>query len=297
MLPTAYLPSEQETAAALLDNLPTRLGLPNDSSHWTDTELDKTLAYLENACQQLRQFSNKFKAQMAWQVGQCFGLTNPPRNWDDALKAAQNWRNQSVDALRYTGLVGNPDARDLLYVLDAPHSFEQAFLNALASRWGLLPFEQWQTISIRDQYLQRLEQAKAAAEVKAAELSLSSPQTTTADPANPATDNVTVTTGSLTSPNGTAAPITNSPTATTAPATATTRITTTKASSKTAKYNAHLNSKQVSATNTVSGQVQSNGNSSVVEQALTEVKALFEGLSPQERDALWQRLKEEYDPQ
>lgn len=319
LMETACLPSEAETAAALLDDLPIRLGLPADSSQWTDTELDRTLAYLETACQQLRQFSKKFKAYMAWQIGQLFGMSEPQNNWNEALNAAQTWRNQSLGALRHTDLGGNRDARDLLYVIDdAPHNFEQAFLNALASRWGLRPFEQWETLSIRNDYLQRLEQAKAVAEHRVADLGLSLTQTATSGPETPTTDHVTTTVHSVPSPTdsassignsvnakahsanapkGSAAPTTTSPAATSVPANATRRATTTKARAVTGQYKSHPSSQQLNRTTTVSGQIQGNGSSYLVDQALTQVKAIFESLSPQDQYALWQRLKEEYDPQ
>jgi hypothetical protein len=319
LMEIASKPSIPEIADALLNDLPIRLGLPSDSSQWTEPELDKTLTILEIACQQLSQFPKKFKSDMAWQIGQCFGLTEPPKNWNDTLKAAQEWRTQSIGSLRELDLDANRDARNLLYVIDDnPYNFEQAFLNALASRWGLLPFEQWQTLSIRGEYLQRLEQAKAAAEHRVAELGLSSTQTTTPDPATSTTNNITATTRSVSSskssassiansvnakarsansPNGSAASTTNSPAATTAPANTTTRATTTKARAVTAQYKSHPGSQQLNGTTTASGQVQGNGSSHLVDQALTQVKAIFGNLSPQDQYALWQRLKEEYDPQ
>ncbi|HEY9608978.1 hypothetical protein [Allocoleopsis sp.] len=303
LMETACQPSEPETAAALLEYLPIRLGLPDDSSQWTDTELDKTLAYLENACQQLRQFMKKFKERMAWQIGQCFGLTEPPNDWNDALNAARKWRTQSVGALRSTHLGGNPDARDLLYVLDdASYKFERAFLNELAEQWKLLPFDQWQTIRVQDEYLQRLRQAKADAEAKVAELGLSSPQTT-------ATGAATATTAPITATKSSVAATKSSTTARTAPVATKSSATVKKTSASATKNSA------TATTNSVSGESNCSSASpqtaegiivkepdksadtiSAVDQAFTQVKAIFEGLSPPDRYALWERLREEYDP-
>src|SRR5260370_2337135 len=119
---------------------------------------------------------------MAWQIGQQFELSEPTENVNDILRAAQKWRKETVGAVLITHLGGTPEARDLLQFLDdRPYSFEQVFLNALASRWVRQPFQEWQEISIRDEYLQHLARAKSAVEAKAAELPPVSPQKKSAD--------------------------------------------------------------------------------------------------------------------
>jgi hypothetical protein len=304
LMKVASLPTAPETAEALINSLPILLGLSSDSLQWTKIQLDITFTLLENACKQLSKFSKKFKAHMAWQVGQHFGLTNPPKHWDDALKAAQNWRKQSVGVLCCTDLAGNPDARDLLDVIDDdPHNFEQAFLNALASRWGLLPFDGWPAISTRDEYLQRLSEAKTAAEAKAEELGRSSPITptpstiVTTSPVNstksPASSksSKSATNSSASTKSGSLAKSSATGTTTTARAT-TNYSTTTKKTITRASESSSIG--DASVVKELNNGADTNG---AVEQAFTQIQTIFESISPQEQYALWQRLKEEYDPQ
>lgn len=298
LMEIASLSTEAETAAALLEKLPVALGLPNDSSLWDETELDRTLIYLENACQQLRQVSKKIKAQMAWDIGQLFGLSEPVNNWNEALEAAKNWR-KSIGTLRNQDLVGNQDARDLISVLDAfSHTFEEVFLNSLPNRWHLRSFEQWERINIRDEYLQRLEQAKVSAEAKAVELASSLQQTTTADTpdttncngsATPTNTPATVNTISTISPNGSATSRSKS--------SARNSGATTRASTATSKYNLRPNIQPANGTSAVSERDQRNNNINAIDEAYIQVKAIIERLSHQERYILLQRLQEEYDQQ
>ena len=73
---------------------------------------------------------------MAAQVGQYFGLAESPRNWNDTLTAALEWRTNVVSQVRPTDLGGAPDSRDLLSALDEePHNFEQVFLIRLPLRF------------------------------------------------------------------------------------------------------------------------------------------------------------------
>ena len=167
----ATQPHVSETAIAILENLPNQLGLANDSSQWGEQQLDQAIANLESACQFLKDFKKRFQKYMAGQVGACFDLTEQPKNWDDALKAALEWRKTMVERVRNDHLANAPDARDLLSVLDNnPHNFEQVFLNTLPHRLKLTAFEQWQTVRTNEEYLKRLRQAKADVEAKAIEL-------------------------------------------------------------------------------------------------------------------------------
>jgi hypothetical protein len=299
LIETACLSSEIETAKDLLDSLPDKLGLPDDCSQWDETELDSVLVYLEDACQQLRQFSNKFKAQIAWEIGKLFGLREPViNNCEEALDVAKKWR-KSVVLLRNQDLVLNQDARDLISVLDPSLStFEEVFLNSLPTRWRLGSFEQWGRISIRDEYLQRLEQAKASVEAKAVELASSLQQTTIADTPD-ATDN-----NGFATPKNT--PITLNSIPTISPTASTTSRSktpstnsgaTTRASTVTSKYNPCSNIQPANGTSAVSKQVQKNNNINGIDEAYIQVKAIFGHLSPQEQYILLQRLQEEYDQQ
>lgn len=183
LIEIAFQASEAVTAAALLDSLPTQLGLATDSSSWTDNELDQAMAYLESACRQLQRFPKSFETYMVWQIGQQFGLSEPTKDANDVLKAAQKWRKETVSTVSTTHLAGTPDARDLLNSLDdRPYSFEQVFLNALASRWVKQPFQEWREIGIRDEYLRRLTQARLAVEAKAAESRSISPEKKPVEP-------------------------------------------------------------------------------------------------------------------
>jgi hypothetical protein len=305
LIEIACLPSEAETATALLESLPISLGLADDSSQWDETETDRVLAYLESSCQQLLQFEQKFKSQIAGQVGNVFGMTETLKNSNEVLKVIQGWHYQFLGLLCQTDLVGNQDARDLLSILDnAPRSFEQAFLNTLASRWGLRSFEQWDRFPIRDEFLQRLEQAKVAVEAKATELALSSPSTTTANPPNATDNSETFTTETTTSSNNSATHTTTQVTVNNRPQisqngavtskskspTTNTGNSAVRASTTTSRYNPRSNIQSVT------GQVLSN-NSRVVDEVYAQVRAIFERLSTQERYTLLQRLQEEYEPQ
>ncbi len=171
LMKVATKPQAGETAATLLETLPQQLGLPLDSLQWSEQALDQALAHLESACQFLKDFNKLFKKYVAEEVGICFGLTEQSKNWDNVLKAALEWRTTTVKRVRGNDLVGMLDGRDLIFVLDDnPRSFEQVFLNTLPYRLKLTIFEQWQTIRICGEYLQRLKQAKADIEAKAVEL-------------------------------------------------------------------------------------------------------------------------------
>jgi hypothetical protein len=177
LIQVAMQPQEIGTSKALLDELPLKVGLSSDSSEWSDQKLDQAFAYLESTCQALKGFEKTFKKHMAKQIGHYFGLAEPPRNWNDTLTVALEWRKNMVGQVHPSDLGGAPDSRDLLSVLDDdPHNFEQVFLNTLPHRWDLGLFEQWRTISVRDKYLARLQQAKDAVETRAAELGILSPE-------------------------------------------------------------------------------------------------------------------------
>lgn len=182
LIQVAMQPQETGTSKALLDELPLKVGLSSDSSGWSDQKLDQAFTYLESACQTLKGFDKAFKKHMAGQIGQYFGLAEPPRNWNDILTVALEWRTNVVGQVRPTDLGGAPDSRDLLSVLeDEPHNFEQVFLNTLPHRWDLGLFEQWRNVSVRDKYLERLEQAKDAVKTRAEELEVLSPKPTSTE--------------------------------------------------------------------------------------------------------------------
>ncbi len=304
LMEVASLPTISETAEALLNSLPIDLGLHSDSSQWTETELDETLTMLENTCQQLKNVRKKFKAYMAWQISQVFGVTEWRNDWNDTLTAAQKWRAELVGGLRSTDLGGNPAARDLLYVLDDdPSSFEQAFLNALASRWGLLPFDGWPAISTRDEYLQGLSEAKTAAEAKAEELGRSSsitptPSTiATTSPVNP-TKSPASSKGSKTATSSPASTKSGSLAKSSATGTTTTARATTNYSTTTKKTLTRASeSSSIGDASVVKGLNNGADTNVAVDRAFTQIQAIFESISLQEQYALWQRLKEEYDPQ
>ncbi len=173
LIEIAFQSEQAMIAADLLDRLPTQVNLPKDSSSWTDMELDQAFAYLEKACQQLRGFYRTFEADMAWQIGQLFGLTELPKNLNDILDLALRWRKGTVSTVQIQSLAGTPEARDLLRFLDdRPHSFEQVFFNALPSHWVRLPFSEWRNISTREEYLLCLKRAKSAVDAKAVELGI-----------------------------------------------------------------------------------------------------------------------------
>ncbi len=182
---------ESATATALLDTLPSKLGLPQDSSLWSEDELDGALAYLESACGALKDFSKEFRKYIVWQIGQIFGLTEIPKKEKEVLEIALRWRSKQVSGVENIQLGGAPDGRDLVSSLDdAPYSFEQAFLNALPHCWRFGLFEQWKTVDTGDKYIQRLADAKDAVEARAKELGVFSSEPKT--PSEPELEGVEV---------------------------------------------------------------------------------------------------------
>ena len=114
----SYILSEEAmTATAILEELPTHVGLDSDCSQWSDNQLDQAITYIEGACRYLKGFEKSYKDHMAWKVGQCFGLKEPSKNWNDTLKVALQWRQNLAGNVQIIHLAGMPNARDLLYVL------------------------------------------------------------------------------------------------------------------------------------------------------------------------------------
>jgi len=237
--------SQAQTATILLDKLPTRLGLSADHSQWTETNIKQALEQLERAVLQLENFSTRFKAQLTWQIAQRFGFTERPFNWDEILNAALSWRAEwNVQAEQFPQ---NSEAKVLISTLDQkPTDFEYVFLKYLPSSWGLKKFERWLKVRTNDDYIKRLEQAKAAVEAKAIEVGARSDQPDTVK-SDGATDTST---------------------------------------SKGEEYTVNP-SKTVIA----DPPSPSSDGESTVQQAFTKIKEIFSGLSSQDQEALWERLK------
>lgn len=287
LIEIAFQTNEATIAAALLDSLPTQLGLAADSSSWTDIELDQAIAYLESACRQMQRFSKVFETYMTWQIGQQFGLSEPTKDVNNILKVAQKWRKETVGIVSTIHLAGTPDARDLLHFLeDKPHSFEQVFLNALAFRWVKRPFQEWQEIGIRDEYLQRLTRAKSAVETKAAELRSVSPEKKPIEPIDVkplGVQSTSTKSASITTSLPESKPLTTIKPATVNPA------------PKTLDESRSANRLPFVAERHVTELISQN-DTDVVAQAFAEIKVIFECLSQQNQYTLWKRLVEEYDP-
>jgi len=288
LIEIAFQPNEAATAGALLDTLPIQLGLAADSSSWTSNELDQASAYLESACRQLQRFPKSFETYMAWQIGQQFGLSDPIRDANDILKAAQKWRKETVGTVLTTHLAGAPDARDLLHHLDdRPYSFEQVFLNTLAFLWVKQPFQEWREISIRDEYLQHLARAKSAVEAKAAELQLVLSQKKPAEVVDIKSADV--------QPAYARAPlITSLPES--KPLVTTTQPAIINNASRTTEETQVTNKLPYVQERRDPDSVSQNAGTDAVTKAFAEIKMIFSHLSQQDQYTLWQRLVEEYDP-
>jgi hypothetical protein len=271
------------TAAALLEELPGEIGLPLDDPAWTDDQVEQALALLESACVALQKFPKSFKAHMAWQVGQLFGLQAPPANWNDTLQAAQSWRVQSAGGLNAKDLSGSRDARDLIHVLDdAPHNFEQAFLNALPSRMGLCPFEEWAGMSVRDDYLRRLREARVHAEQVAIEIGQR-------QPLPPSMPKPTL----PSRPPEPARPVVTPPELHGIPPSPVTSVSPATGPAVTVETGERYEPSAMPATVTPSEPVTI---SPAVEEAFIQVQPIFERLIPSDRRALLRKLRQRYDP-
>ncbi len=288
LIEIAFKPEQAMTAADLLDRLPMQVGLPKDSSSWTDVELDQALANLETACQQLRGFYRSFEAYMAWRIGQLFGLTELPKNLNDILALALRWRSGTVNAVQTQSLAGTPDARDLLRFLDdRPHSFEQVFLNALPSHWVKLPFREWRSLSTRDEYLPRLENAKAAVEAKAAELSVLSLSKDLMEPIGIKRQDIQFSTSSVDL---------NSVLQSEKKYSAVVKTNVSPVGPKIV-HEAQTTEKVFDAAKqSMREQVTQQTASTTVDQAFATIKSIFDSLSLRDQRHLWEYLMQEYDP-
>jgi hypothetical protein len=264
------------TASVLLAELPGHIGLPSDIQGWTNDQVEQALAILESTCAVLKSFPKNFKAHVAWQVGQSFGLEAPPTDCNDALEAALSWRAQLPSGVHSTRLT-DQDARDLIHVLDdEPDSFEQAFLNALPYRMRLLTYENWKTMSVCDQYLGRLSKAKGCVEQMAAQVVQL--HTTAAPTPTPTTPSA---------PSGTPPP----QVAAEPPAVGTAVA----AKAKEGPVPAAVTTATTTAIHGPTTTPPPEASSPTVEQAFAQVHLIFEGLTPLDRQALLQKLRQWYE--
>jgi len=287
LIDIAFRPDDAATAADLLDILPTQLGLPKDSSIWTYTDLDQALAYLESACQYLQKFPKIFESHMAWQIAQQFGLSEPTKDLNDVLRAAERWRKETVGDVQIIHLGGSPDGRDLLRFLeDRPYSFEQVFLNALASRWVKVPFQEWRDISIKNEYLQHLAQAKSAVE-EAVELLLLPAKNKTVAPVETKQLQLQPTYKSTNPipvpPFESKLDIATKPNLVTPSPTISNETQVLDRISPVEKPSVHE-------------QTPTDTYSIVVDQAFAKIKSIIDSLSPKDQRQLWEYLVQEYDP-
>jgi hypothetical protein len=288
LIEIAFKPEQAMTAADLVDRLPTQVGLYKDSSSWTDVELDQALAYLETACHQLRGFHRAFEADMTWQIGQLFGLTELPTNSNDILALALRWRKGAVSAVQTQSLAGTPDARDLLQFLDdRPHSFEQVFLNALPSRWVKLPFREWRSISTRDEYLLRLERAKAAVEAKAAGLGVLAPPREAIELGSSQRQDLQFS-PSRAGLNPASQPETKSAAAV--------KTNAAPIGPRTVHEAQPIEKVPDAVKQSVSEQAPQQTASITLDSAFATIRSIFDSLSPRDQRQLWEYLAQEYDP-
>lgn len=162
---------ESTIANALLEDLPQSMGLSVNSINWTETELDQALTRLESGWSLLQQISQKLRERLAANVGLLFGLTASSESEESILEGAKTWRRERIGNVRLVDVEDSSNVGALLAVLDNKQDdFEQAFLIKLVELWNLQPFKEWKSLSMQQDYLQRLEQAKREAEEKAVTL-------------------------------------------------------------------------------------------------------------------------------
>ena len=287
LMEAGSLSSETKTVNALLETLPSALGLPADHAQWTETKLQTGHITVREACQALQNFSQRFKAHLAGQIGQRFGLTAPPINWDETLKAALEWRNQF--SLHVDDLAESPDAGELLRILDNnPQNFEEMFLNTLPDRWELGVLQKWRQLGNCDEYLKRLQEAKTVVESKALEVEAQQEPTPPAPaPVSTSPDHSVGSSSSVATDSDTQKtvmkPLVRKP----------------KPTGRATLLD-KLYYKIKKATTVLAdppAPIPASDQVNPVEDAFTKIQAIFNSLSWQDQDALWQRLVEEYDPQ
>ncbi|GLV54348.1 hypothetical protein KDH_11960 [Dictyobacter sp. S3.2.2.5] len=168
LIELAQQPDEKSRAASLLETLPPKLGLSANYTEWTSATIHQALSLFGSAYPLLIQASKRLRQSITMSLSQSLGLPEPTEIEQEVFKAARQWRKEKVGTVHTTDMEYRSDARMLLQLLDDPHNFEQVFLNALPANWGLNPVSQWQALSTRTLYLNRLKQAIQTIEHKAA---------------------------------------------------------------------------------------------------------------------------------
>jgi hypothetical protein len=151
-------------ASILLEELPSQLGLLPESNSWGEAQIEQALALLEGICPvlQSQDFFQHFHHHMVQQVGLIFGLEVSHLKQHDVIAAILTWKNQVVSKVSLH-MLSSSDARDLIFVverLDTASSFEDAFLQELPDRLKMQGYKFWNRINTRNEYFQRLQTAK-----------------------------------------------------------------------------------------------------------------------------------------
>ena len=170
---------------------------------------------------------------------------------------------------------------------DRPVSFEQVFLNALPSHWVKLPFREWKSISIRDEYILHLSGAKTAIEAKAVALGALSSLKAAIEPVIAKQQDIQISSPS-TRLNLATQPETNSSLLV-------------KMNAAPIGPNVVHESQQIEKTldpvkQVLHEQAPQLASDNTVERAFATIKSMFESLSPRDQRRLWEYLVQEYDP-
>ena len=301
----------------LLETLPQTLSLPKDSTVWTNESLAHALSDCSSAYKQLQQISTNLRRSLMQQIGQMFEADELPNSEKDALEAAKKWRIEKVKIVQLENLAGSSDAQELVKVLDdSPHSFEQAFLNTLPFRWKLQIFEQWQAISTKKMYLDRLILAKQVVEETVLLLAptpsneTANVQSTTQTVALSKSSSILPTQSAISEPEASfqeslprISTIKSEPARTIQSNDSLRALPVTNDERKQTKVATNIdfpNSAQVEKTlvaeQPVNIPLPQKVTNDAANQAFETIKAIFEGLLPSQQRKLWNLLVEEYDP-
>jgi hypothetical protein len=309
-----------EIASLLLGELPSQLGLPTESNSWEETQIEQALALLESVCSalQAQDFFQYFRHHMAQQVGLIFGLEISHENQHDVLAAILSWKDQVANKVS-RHILTSSDARDLIFVvgrLDKDSSFEEAFLKDLPELLTLQEYKLWNRMDTRNDYLQRLQAAKTFVEAIASVIERQSASSQSDDIIQTQPEQCSP----LSEPRSAEHRVGEEKVQTSTDTTATHPDVEQQATAPVPNKPA-LSGEHVAATTTPSpvtrpspvamekplsqpfpssngaNAANSEGTSSKVEQAFSQVQPIFNSLIPDERRMLLQKLEREYGTQ
>ncbi|GER89759.1 hypothetical protein KDW_39210 [Dictyobacter vulcani] len=305
--------NEEAKIAPLLKILPSKLGLDSNNTIWTSADVEEALTRFKNAYKLLLQVPNKLRNVVTIQIGQEFGLTELSNNEQHIFEAIKKWRKERVGAILSTHVTQTTDSFTLIKLLDDTptyNNFEQIFLNTLPIKWGLPIFEEWQSISMSQIYIDKLHRTIVNIENKADSLPQAKTTLLPAQGASISSKEQDINGKSSMSPLKTQLDIPNR--ALNSPNTISTRAPqpflqgnkNSDAEQKQTRASDHpLLSSEVDQKRTVDDNrivphfSPSVNTSTSTDIAFASIKNIFNSLSLREQHLLWKKLVEEYDPQ